>query len=124
MNTEALFIEVLANAEVVCSTKIQIRSIIDGPPYQNICLLRENEAVGRISLEIEFLQETILCIAASKLNFDMIAHDFGCFSVLTRFMSEFIKESQHSNVVEIPESDFYFSNVPFKFGYTSIRTNK
>ena len=106
MNTDKIEILVYSKKKVVCSCEITMKSIIDGPVFQNIALISNGLIIGRISFEMEMLEVTDLFITPTEINCDLGEENLGNFSVSLRFASEFIKESLQSPIHETPSWTF------------------
>ncbi|OMJ68728.1 hypothetical protein SteCoe_33747 [Stentor coeruleus] len=111
INNQKLEINVLGKGKTVCSTEIKIRSIIDGPVHQNTCLTVGGLLVGRISFDIEFLEETCLTISAEFLNFYLEDDNIGNFSTSLKYASDTAKESDHSSITDSPSWKFKASEL-------------
>ncbi|OMJ90926.1 hypothetical protein SteCoe_6590 [Stentor coeruleus] len=106
INRQNLEINVLAKGKTVCSTEIKIKSIIDGPVHQNTCLTGGGLLVGRISFDIEFLEETCLIVSAQSLSYSLEEDNIGNFSTSIKFASDTAKESTRSSIAQTPIWDF------------------
>jgi hypothetical protein len=115
LNTHRLEVIVNANGKVFCSTSIKINSIIDGPVHQNLSLESNKIIVGRISFDLEFLEETRLQISALSLHFELEEDNLGTFSSSIKFASDFSKESLHSETSDHPSWDLEEGTVGVDF---------
>lgn len=118
INTHRLSILVESHGKLICSTEIKINSIIDGPVHQNMSLISNSLVVGRISFDLEFLEETQLMIEALSLRFELEEDNLGLFSSSIKFASDFYKESKHSEQSENPSWDFDEAAVNLSFRVT------
>lgn len=115
INRHKLHITVRSNSKVICSTLIKINSIIDGPVHQNLSLISNSLIVGRISFDLEFLEETRLQISALSLYYELDEDNIGTFSSSIKFASDFIKESLHSSPNDSPSWDLDEGTVSVDF---------
>ena len=102
INRHKLIISILSNSRTICSTSIKINSVIDGPVHQNLSLISSSLIVGRISFDLEFLEQTHLQISALSLNYNLDEDNIGTFSSSIKFASDFSKESLHSSPSNSP----------------------
>ena len=84
-------------------TEIGLKSMINGPCHQDTCLYINRTKEGRISFDIELLQETELTVSANKIIIDSQDYCSGNFSVSLKYMSENAKESNHSEIIQSPK---------------------
>ena len=106
INTQRLEIWINSGNKIISSTEIKLRSLIDGPLHQNRCLTSNTLTLGRISFDIEFLQNSELYILADHISCDLRDDNIGNFTVSIKFMSDSVQESKHSYLSEIPNWDF------------------
>lgn len=118
INSHRLGISVHSNSKLICSTELKINSIIDGPVHQNISLVNNSLIVGRISFDLEFIEETQLMIEALSLNFELEEDKFGLFSANIKFAGESYMESKHCEISETPVWDLEEKQVNLSFCVT------
>lgn len=112
VNFQKLEIAVSCGKKTICSTEIKLKSIIDGPLHQNTCLIANGLVKGRLSFDLEFLEETTLSVLADRISCNLDENNIGNFSVSLKFMSETIQESLHSPISEDPDWDFSLTDKP------------
>lgn len=106
INERFLSIIVASKEENLCTAEISFKSLVDGPIHQNTALIHKNMEVGRISFDIELLQEMMMRISLNYFNFCLEENNVGRFSMSIKFMSDCTIESEHSEVLEVPNWDF------------------
>lgn len=106
MNHDKIDISVVSNKKTICYCEISVKSIIDGPVYQNFALIHNGLIIGRISFEMEMLEVSNLSITPTEIKCSLGDENLGNFSFSLRFASDFTEESQQSEVTEIPNWNF------------------
>ncbi|CAG9333109.1 unnamed protein product [Blepharisma stoltei] len=110
MDHSLMKIWIIAEKKVIASSELKISSIINGPIHTSLSLEDRGKPKGRISFNVEMLEETLLMIAAKHINCQLEDDATGRYSASIKFMSNFTKESPHSDISDKPKWNFYDEN--------------
>lgn len=111
MDVSLMKICIIQDKKQIACSEIKISNIVNGPIHHSLSLEDKGKPKGRISFNVEMLEETSILIAAKNISCNLEDDLIGKYSASLKFMSNFTKESAHSEINDKPKWLFYDENI-------------